>query len=178
MWGAIKKAVNSDLTKPLDLLIKEKTKRFTKLNSITDSVRIGARTTNSSLTIVTPVNGNEKTTMRFEYTGKSGVIKKFINTLHDNRWREEYKRKDDTIYYGRGLILPYPKNIIIDGVRLDIELNKWEYMYREPIFNGIEFNNSFLIEFDVYIKNYKDYTISDHLQFAQLEYLLIFQTQE
>ena len=187
MWGAIKKTINSNLSKPLDLLIKEKTKRFTKLNSITDSAKlVFQRDTTGSLAIVTSMNSAEKVSMRFEYAGTPGVIKNFLVTKINAFWRLEGRVKEHgdyvTVYYGAGNIYIYPKTVIIDGVKLNITLDQWLYLQsygRENlILQGIEFDNSFLIECDIYINNNKNYKINGHFYNAGIDCTLLFQTQK
>lgn len=69
MWGAIKKAINSDLTKPLDKLMKELQAEIkTKLDSISPSEK-------SIETISGVLDNSNGQNQSFEITGKSGVLK-------------------------------------------------------------------------------------------------------
>lgn len=127
MWGAIKKAINSDLTKPLDKLMKELQAEIkTKLDSISTSEK-------KIETVVAVLDNSNGQNRSFEITGKSGVLKSLSQNTYNGAEFNIYLDNERVYYLDRYF-----------GVVQDSSESSER---KALVFNlGLEFKNSVKIE--------------------------------
>lgn len=126
MWGAIKKAINSDLTKPLDKLMKElQVEIKTKLDNISSNT-VKIETIFGRL-----VNNNNPSNVFFEITGKSGTLK-----MLSQKNRSDKDLQDFNLYIDGKTIYP----IYTFGV---VQNNTGHTENQTYVYNlNLDFNNS------------------------------------
>lgn len=126
MWGVVKKAINSDLTKPLDKLVKELQAEIkTKLDSISSNT-VQIETVFGRLT-----NNNNPSGEHFEITGKSGTLK-----MLSQKNRTDKDLQDFTLYIDGKTIYPiYTFGVVQNSIE---RTENQTYVYNL----NLDFNNS------------------------------------